>query len=478
MTSSIDRQGCVNASQTTLHSQLGFGDERFFYLVHTTVYYRSDNYVRHSTSCFVPRSWFDHGLSFCPQDALTQEPRHKMLRGTTMLLGLWILRPSAVKGFASYALQAGIRSRSTSRLFASSASVSSVENNISRLDKLQQLLSRRGAPGSIGCQHKNDMVPVALPHTTQDVPELISSMDRATTSADLVNLHPFLYPIAKSKTTGHYICAYRDPHTDLTSKNNPHPWPIVETAVGAPGMRLLALNSEHLMRRIVCEADFENSDTDIVAAYNEGLGTNKLGEMGLDTPYSPGDVEKLGYGVDKYLLLRVGPFADLYESMSRQHSQKGDEKSSLIAAETASRKLPGFGSTFLSYAKLLRSFPQREEEARDAARMCLRLPLSTLGLSREDLKEVSIIGHLAEASDDADTAMAKMKTFYNKMKEVEKEDPQQGKTIEQAVIDEVNYLLDKTALDGNPWSTIRPVVSEKLRSACYDDLADFVDLAL
>ena len=322
------------------------------------------------------------------------------------------------------------------------------------------------------------MIPVTVPHASQEIPELIASMDRAAASDELVNLHPFLYPIAKSSTSGHYICAYRDPHTDPTSKNNPQPWPIVETYVGAPGMRLLALNSEHLMRRIVCEADFENEDADIIAVYNEGLGTSKLSETGLDTPYTPGDVEKLGYGVEKFLLLRVGPFPDLYESMSRQHRQKGDERSSLIAAETASRKLPGFGSTFLSYARLLRSFPQREEEARDAARMCLRLPLSTLGMSRDDFKEVSVIGKMADASDETVAAMEKMKTFYSKMKVVEKEDPQQGKTIEQAVIDDVNHLLDICALDGTPWSTIRPVVSQKLRTACYDDLADFVDLAL
>lgn len=396
-----------------------------------------------------------------------------------MLLGLWILRPSAINGFTGHALRVGISTRSSIRLFASSASVSSIDNNISRLDKLQWLLSKRGAPGSIGCQHKNDMVPVALPNAGQETPELISSMDRAVASEELFNLHPFLYPIAKSSTSGHYICAYRDPHSDPISNNNQNqPWPIVETSVGSPGMRLLALNSEHLMRRIVCEADFENADPDVVAAYNEGLGMNKLSEVGLDSPYTPGDVEKLGYGVDKYVLLRVGPFPDLYESMSRQHSQKGDERSSLIAAETASRKLPGFGSTFLSYAKLLRSFPQREEEARDAARMCLRLPLPTLGMSQDDFRDVATLGQIADATDDIDTAMAKMKAFYMKMKEVEKEDPQQGKTSEQAAIDEVNYLLDLTALDGKPWSSVRPILSEKLRAACYDDLAAFVDLSL
>jgi hypothetical protein len=395
-----------------------------------------------------------------------------------MLLGLWILRPSAVQGFGKNRL-AGTRSRTTRLLGSSSASISFVDNNISRINKLQKLLFRRGAPGSIGCSSKNDLIPVVSPFTagtgSDATPELISSMDAL--SDETGNLYPFLYPIAKSKKSGHYICAYRDPHNEVSTKTNQQlPWPIVESSLGAPGMRLLALNSEHLMRRIVCECDFEQVDDDIISMYNEGLGSDVL-DAGLDTPYTQGDVDRLGYGIDKYCLLRVGPFPDLYMSMSKQHAEKGDERSSLIAAEAASRKLPGFGSTYLSYARLLQSFPQREEEARDAARMCLRLPLATIGLSREDLREVAVVGQIADASDDEDLALKKLAAFYKKMKEVEKEDPQQGKTTEQFVIDEVNSILDKAALEGKPWSHVRQLVSEKLRSARFDDLADFVNLS-
>jgi hypothetical protein len=240
-------------------------------------------------------------------------------------------------------------------------------------------------------------------------------------------------------------------------------------------MRLLSLSSEHFMRRLVCQCDVEKTDTDLIDMYNEGLGAHMLREEQLDIPYKPGDVETLTYGVDKYVLLRVGPFPDLYETMSKQHAGRNDERSALIAAETASRKLPGFGSTFLSYAKLLMSFPQREEEARDAARMCLRLPLSTIGLSQEDFRQVAILGQIADTSDDSDVALAKLKDFYYKMKEVEKEDPQHGKTTEQAIIDEVISLLDHAALEGKQWSSLREVISDKLRAACYGELADFVD---
>ncbi len=50
------------------------------------------------------------------------------------------------------------------------------------------------------------------------------------------------------------------------------------------------------MRRIACEVDAgdENDKEEIIAAYNEGLGSGQISDKGLDTPYEPGSVEKLG----------------------------------------------------------------------------------------------------------------------------------------------------------------------------------------
>jgi hypothetical protein len=292
---------------------------------------------------------------------------------------------------------------------------------------------------------------------------------------EIFNLHPYLYPIARSQTSGNYICAYRNPHAESSNQ----PWPIVETKPGAPGMSLLSLNSEHLMRRIVCECDFGETDLDVIDLYNEGIGGNQLVDAALDKAYLHGEVTKLGYGVDKYVLLRVGPFPDLYKRLSYEHAAKGDEKSSLIAAETGSRKLPGFASTFLDYAKLLQSFPQRDEEARDASRMCLRLSLPTIGLSPENFRDVAVIGQIADSGDDLAVAMQKMQAFYNKIKEVERdEEGQQGKSMEQMIIDEADSILDMAALEGKAWSDVRPMLSEKLRTVGFSDMAAFVELPL
>ena len=103
--------------------------------------------------------------------------------------------------------------------------------NVSRLSTLQDLLSQRGAPGSIGCsQGDGDLVPVASPPSS---------------SSEYKDLHPHLLPLAKSQSSGNVVCALRRAYADDADYDSPSlaaPWPIVESAVGLPGMRLLALN--------------------------------------------------------------------------------------------------------------------------------------------------------------------------------------------------------------------------------------------
>ena len=332
--------------------------------------------------------------------------------------------------------------------------------------------------------------------SAQETPELLASMlgyvdadsnSNADASTTLANLHPYLFPIAQSRATGNLICGYRNPMTEESDKG--HPWPIVESRIGAPGMQLLSLSSEHLMRRIVCEVDFGGTDPDnLIQLYNEGLGRAGSGassgagagggSLGHDAPYQPGAVAQLGYGVDKYVLLKVGPFPDLYQNMARQHFAKGDEQSALIAAEAANGKLHGFASTFRFYARLLSSLPNRHEEARDAARMCLRLPLPTIGLTAADVEEVAVLGRMCEPTDDPHhAAMAKLKEMYDLLKQMEQEDAHSsGKTREQQVIDDATDLLNEALLAGEEWRSTRPKLVEMYRSIGREDMASFIDI--
>jgi hypothetical protein len=175
-----------------------------------------------------------------------------------------------------------------------------VKVGVSRIETLQKMLSMHGAPGSLKCSDPDDLEPIFLAAnidgTTDETPELISTITGANAYN---NLHPHLYPLAKSKSTGNLICALRrafaDDATALYENSAKAPWPIVESMLGGPGMRLLALNSEHLMRRIVCECDFHGVRQELIDLYNESLGKNQIQDAGLDQPYEIGSVEKLGY---------------------------------------------------------------------------------------------------------------------------------------------------------------------------------------
>jgi hypothetical protein len=397
----------------------------------------------------------------------------------------WAMRPTFVFSFSS-GVCGSQQHRLAVRLFATDPAqlASLVESRVSRLSTLQSLLSKFGAPGSQGCTQRNDLVPIitagALP---QDTPELIASMSAATStessSEKFKNLHPYLFPISQSEATGNLVCAYRNPSLEGDSPSNvanPKPWTIVEAKIGGPGVNLLALNSEHLMRRIVCELDFEGTHPDAISLYNEGLGLGRLKEASLDTPYVSGSVAKLGYGVDKYVLLRVGPFADLYEQMARQHFARGDQSSALIAAETANGKLSGFASTFRFYARLLSSFPHRAEEVRDAARMCLRLPLPTIGMDIVDFEEVAMLGNMSTEFDSPEVALQKLGDMYRLIQSVEKDDEKIVKTPVEKALDEANILINDAVLDQKEWGIIRPELASLFRSIGRDEMAAFVDL--
>jgi len=355
----------------------------------------------------------------------------------------------------------------SSRLFGKSSDEETelIGVGVSRLDTLQTLLSERGAPGSRGCsQGGGDIVPIPL---------------SSSSSSEFKDLHPHLLPLARSQSTGNVICALRRAYADDAGYDSPSlasPWPIVESAVGLPGMRLLSLNSEHLMRRICADADanLEGDDAQrILELYNDGLGSGSLGAM--DVPYEMGSVEKLGYGLEKYVLLRVGPFPDLYETMANQHLSRGDEESSLIAAEASNGKFGGFGSTFAFYAKLLSSLPNREEECRDAARMCVRMPLPSMGLTVSDFATVSKMAQYADAADNTETALQKLRDMYEKIREHEQDENNGDKSVKQTAMEDANYLLDIACLTGQKYGEVREEIGNIYRSAGMESDADFAD---
>jgi len=361
------------------------------------------------------------------------------------------------------------------RLFSKSSEEETEQKiNVSRLSTLQTLLAKRGAPGSIGCNQGNG--------------DLVAVSTSASSSSEYRDLHPHLLPLAKSESSGNVVCALRRAYADDADYDSPSlaaPWPIVESAVGTPGMRLLSLNSEHLMRRIAADADANlvgDEAQRIVGLYNDGLGSGNIADSSMDAPYEMGSVEQLGYGLDKYVLLRVGPFPDLYETMANQHLSRGDEESSLIAAEASNGKFGGFGSTFAFYAKLLGSLSRRDEERRDAARMTLRMPLPSMGLARKDFVDVARMAGLdgSDAAGGTDnngvgTELDGMLEMYEKIREHEREENGGDKTVKQTAMEDANYLLDVACLTGQKYGEVRGKIAEIYRAAGMEDDACFTE---
>jgi hypothetical protein len=249
---------------------------------------------------------------------------------TKILMAAWLCRTSMgfvsprqlqVIGKQSSVLASASTSRygaitigcTTTRLFSASKSNGIDTNNlgISRLETLQTMLSSHGAPGSIGCSSPDgDLEPInfssmcSSENSKDDKePELITTMSADLNADEYTNLHPHLYPLAKSKSTGNFICALRrafaDDNSDMYESSSNAPWPIVEAKLGGPGMRLLALNSEHYMRRIVCECDFNGERKELIEYYNKDLGKDMIKDEALDRPYEEGAVEQLGYVTKK-----------------------------------------------------------------------------------------------------------------------------------------------------------------------------------
>jgi hypothetical protein len=215
--------------------------------------------------------------------------------------GYRLATKSVSRSLASGSLQGG--PIITTRLFSVSNDIEAIaKSGVSRMETLQTMLSSHGAPGSVGCSSPDDLEPVcfstsvANSEDAEDTPELVANIMGLN---EYANLHPHLYPLAKSKSTGNFICALRrafaDDASDLYENSSKAPWPIVEAEMNGPGMRLIALNSEHLMRRIVCECDFGGERNELIELYNGDLGKGVIKDKSLDEPYEKGSVEKLGW---------------------------------------------------------------------------------------------------------------------------------------------------------------------------------------
>jgi len=198
---------------------------------------------------------------------------------------------------------------------------------------------------------------------------------------EAANLHPFAIPL----TAGHPLLASTTEPTDASLVGDvsyvcllawPCPpdhegmeLPVVAMSSGAPSMRLLARSVDEYLHRVLATEDLEGQ--------SRALG-DAAGEMGAAL-YQPGDAAAFGMEkLEAYLTTRAGKYCDIAEKLVYNHLRKGDQMSSLITGEWYMRKLfNGWARPYEFDAQhMLRC--GHAEEARDTARMALRMPWWTL----------------------------------------------------------------------------------------------------
>ncbi|CAM9818110.1 unnamed protein product [Chrysoparadoxa australica] len=268
-------------------------------------------------------------------------------------------------------------------------------------------------------------------------------------------MHPFLVPLCEDKD-GEKIGLLRWPTMPETLE-----MPLVKT--GEVGLELLSSTTENYIRRIVSEEDFKGcpAAAELIRLSNDGLD---------GTPYVAGEVQKLGYGPERYQALRNAPFPDIYEWLAQQHLEKGDVISALATCEKANETFTGWGAAYGFYARVLSQAGDRVLEARDAARVSLRCPAWTITTKRNVLEEVV---RIADYSGGLEEVRLLKEDQAN---DVQAEKVTGGKHEAQVSLDRAAHLMDSVVFGHKDWDGIRDELSERYEEGGCPEMAKFVKI--
>lgn len=153
--------------------------------------------------------------------------------------------------------------------------------------------------------------------------------------------------------------------------------PVVLCRPETGAVLTLSSNAVAYVKTLVAKADFEEHP-------------NKVQILAYFSAVEVGAAKALGKGIDRYILLKIGPYCPAaYETLAREHLAKGDFTSAFITAEKYADTFGDVASPRVFQAKLLRQVDSYALEARDAARQALSKPLWTLGHSQHSELKVN-----------------------------------------------------------------------------------------
>jgi hypothetical protein len=294
-----------------------------------------------------------------------------------------------------------------------------------------------------------------------DLPALIQLLiyrgEESVSPYERKALHPLVIPL--TKVGDEYTCLLRWP-----TPQEGAPIPVVKTRPGLYGVKLIAQSTLDLAHRLAAEEDH------IRGREAEWAASLVNVHLPAEKQYVKGAVEKVGYGFERFLFLKVGSFPDVYEFLTDFHLGKGDQASALVTAEKAYNTFNGWGQPYMEYCKLLRGMKGREQEMRDAALAALRTPLWTVAREGEDLEMV-----LTAARSSKEKAADK---FWKLYEDERLQEIKQGKRPEQVSLDRAAFLMDAALVGANGiqgWEEVRGPLAELYREAGMTELAKFVE---
>lgn len=213
--------------------------------------------------------------------------------------------------------------------------------------------------------------------------ELVSmNGDTLVNPRECKGLNPFLVPVSRRASDQELLCYIRWP-----TQREDMPLQLVHTTQA--GVKLVALSTDHYCHRLSVEMDFYKHPHAADAIET----TNKLGQLYKSGEYLPmlqskkfptetSHDQKLF--LDRFLLTKVGAFADSYERLAKNFLAAGNDVSALITCERAASVFYSWGHPLHFHTKMLRDLG-RAKECTESARACMGLPKWTIGDTKEVL---------------------------------------------------------------------------------------------
>ena len=248
---------------------------------------------------------------------------------------------------------------------------------------------------------------------------------------------------------------------------------ITTTPMG--GIRLYAMNTDTMCRRMVAEMDFygKAGAAEAVNILNEGEGSIKY-ESGDYVGYLKSGkfptitAEDLRLVLDRYILTKIGAFPDCYERLATDFEAKGDLVSALVTCERAVSLFYGFGHPVSFHADMLVR-GNRETEGRDAAKSALGMPLWTVADTMGDLDKVA-----KAAGFTGSEILGEMHAW--RAKDDRKEELGEDLIPEQVALDQAAHIMDAVVMGAyeGGWTAAIPEIAEKYEFSGYPDVAKFL----